>query len=132
MADSGMRNTILLVDDDPAITRLYKIYLEYRGFRVFTADDALSAVQVVLHHHIDAIVTDMRMPGVDGQELLQCLREKRPRLPALIVSGYTAEFTLAIDDITKIFSKPVSLALLTNCLEGMLRQTNMSAREIKS
>jgi len=82
--------TILLVEDEDAIRRLAARFLQQLGYRVLSARRGLEGVAVAAGHRgiIHLVLTDIRMPELTGPELVQRLRESRPGLPALFMSGY--------------------------------------------
>jgi two-component system, cell cycle sensor histidine kinase and response regulator CckA len=85
--------TILLVEDEPAILELGVFILEKRGYKVLTAQTPAKALARIVDHPqaIDLLITDVIMPGMNGQELAQKIRAIRPEIKVLFVSGYTAD-----------------------------------------
>jgi CheY-like chemotaxis protein len=85
--------TILLVDDEEALRIAARRMLQRAGFTVLQASDGADAMRVMSEHTgpVHALVTDVVMPGVGGPELARRLREVRPDLPTLFISGYTEE-----------------------------------------
>ncbi len=88
--------TILLVEDEEAVRRLARRVLEEVGYRVLEAADGPEALRLAERWDdaIDLVVTDVIMPGMSGQELSARLREQRPWLRILYVSGYTDDAIL--------------------------------------
>jgi diguanylate cyclase (GGDEF)-like protein/PAS domain S-box-containing protein len=82
--------TVLLVEDEPALRRLVAMMLEEQGYAVLAAADGLEAVALAESHSgpLHMLVTDVVMPGLGGPELAQRLRDKRPGLQILFMSGY--------------------------------------------
>ncbi|ASA24733.1 response regulator transcription factor [Paenibacillus donghaensis] len=80
-----MRKTILLVDDEPDIVEILKLFLE-QEYEVLTAEDGQAAIQLFSNHDIDLAVIDIMMPQIDGFQLLQWLR-KRSKLPVIVLSA---------------------------------------------
>jgi CheY-like chemotaxis protein len=111
---------ILLVDDKNLMVQLFKCHLEVHGYRVTIAHDSVTALDTVKRKAVDAVITDISMPGLNDEELLPQLRAYQPELPAIIVSGYTRNFTWDIDDKTKLFSKPVDLPQLLASLDVLV------------
>ncbi len=70
------RAKILVVDDEPSLTRNVKAYLENAGFEVRTAEDGLEAIQAARAFRPDLIVLDIMLPGLDGIEVLRRLRQE--------------------------------------------------------
>jgi two-component system, cell cycle sensor histidine kinase and response regulator CckA len=87
------QETILLVDDEEALRVAARRMLQRAGFTVLQASDGADALRVMAEHTgpVHALVTDVVMPGVGGPELARRLREVRPDLPTLFISGYTEE-----------------------------------------
>ncbi len=79
--------TILCIDDDPTILELYGVLLESRGYRVLTARDGPTGLDLTRKHRIDAVVLDFNMPGMDGNEVAQVLRHEQSTIPVVIWSG---------------------------------------------
>ena len=77
------------MDDDPSVVSYISSIAKSLGYRIEAAKDGTEAVWLYeLDPRIDALITDIRMPGMDGFELAKTLRAKRPDLPILIISGY--------------------------------------------
>ncbi|MFN2566711.1 MAG: ATP-binding protein [Gemmatimonadaceae bacterium] len=87
------QETILLVDDEESLRVAARRMLQRAGFTVLQASDGADALRVLAEHTgpVHALVTDVVMPGVGGPELARRLREVRPDLPTLFISGYTEE-----------------------------------------
>lgn len=77
---------ILLVDDEPMVRELFKDVLVNEDHAVMVVDSAEKALNV-FQEDIACLVTDFRMPGMDGIDLIFALREKNPNLPVVLVSG---------------------------------------------
>jgi CheY-like chemotaxis protein len=106
-ADS--RETILLVEDEPAVRQLFALALTRAGYRVHQARNGQEAMKVFEQHgdSIDLLLTDMRMPYMGGAELAQHLKARRQSLKLICVSGYPggADTDLAADFLAKPFSR---------------------------
>lgn len=98
---------ILLVDDEEAIVYVFKRYLERAGYRVTAAIDPNDALAVGSAGGVDMLVTDFRMPGMTGADLIARLRELHPGLPALIVTAYGAEVGVAAAAV-QVLNKPLA------------------------
>jgi len=79
---------VLLVDDEPAVLRVLAGHLTRKGFRVTTCLSAQEALRIFAPGHFDLIITDMRMPRMDGLGLLRAVREIDTLIPALVLTGY--------------------------------------------
>jgi len=81
------------VEDEPAVRRLLRRFLASRGYEVLEAANGVDALRVsgVHRESIEALVTDIVMPRMDGQELAARLLEERPGLRVLFLSGYSED-----------------------------------------
>ncbi len=88
--------TVLIVDDEPMVRAVARRALERAGFETATACDGLDALRVYADHEktIDAVILDMKMPRLGGEEVFGELRRQRPDLPILLTSGYDEEATV--------------------------------------
>jgi len=88
---------ILIVDDDTALLQALPqaLYLRMKNIKVDTCDSALDALERVRKYDYDAIVSDIKMPGMDGLALLGKVRELRPDTPTLLITGH-GDHSLAI------------------------------------
>ncbi|MBI3075639.1 MAG: response regulator [Deltaproteobacteria bacterium] len=80
---------VLLVDDDPDFLGMLGDLLEAEGHRVHRAPDAHAALTVVRAHRVEVAFLDVRMPGVNGVELLRLLRREAPALSVVMMTGYS-------------------------------------------
>ena len=87
----AMPATILLVEDEPAVRMVTREALELGGYRVLEADGPLAATRIAgeAATAIDLLLTDMIMPGMNGAELARRVRESRPGLQTLFMTGYS-------------------------------------------
>ncbi len=82
-----MRHAILVVDDEPAQRQLLSGSLS-RDYTVVTAASGLEATQLLSHRSFDLIITDERMPGMTGIELIRWVRERAPEIPTVVLTAY--------------------------------------------
>jgi len=88
---------LLLVDDERVVLDLLRtlILVEKRDYEVLTAKDAASALEVFRKNPVDLAVIDLRLPGMNGLDLLAALRKIKPGLPAILMSAYSDESLVA-------------------------------------
>lgn len=83
-----IRGQVLLVDDEPMVRQTTAQWLELAGFEVFQFDHAAAALEVLHPEFAGILVTDVRMPLMDGQQLLQQALQRVPELPVILVTGH--------------------------------------------
>src|SRR5437763_12152210 len=103
------RETILLVEDEPAVRQLFSQALTRAGYSVHEARNGQEALKLFDQHGdtIDLLLTDVRMPYMGGAELAHHLRGRRRTLKLLCISGYpgTLDPDLSVDFLAKPFSR---------------------------
>jgi PAS domain S-box-containing protein len=121
---------VLIADDDLGISRSLKEILEADGCRVTTASDGLEALEQLIHHPFDVVLTDVVMPSMDGHELFLKIQERRPGLPVLMMTAfhYDKDHIIKRSRVaglgTVIFKKPVDPERLRAAiLEAVYRKT---------
>jgi PAS domain S-box-containing protein len=89
--ESGGSELVLLVEDEPALREVARRILTRNSYRVITASDGLEAIRAVrsCQDHIDLLLTDVIMPGMQGREVAQQVRQLQPDVAVLYMSGYT-------------------------------------------
>ena len=78
---------MLLVDDQPELRRFLARYLTRAGFEILEAADGIAAIGMVKQNHVHAVLSDVRMPKMDGLQLLEALVELNPGLPVVLMSA---------------------------------------------
>jgi two-component system response regulator MprA len=117
---------LLVVDDDPALARTLRRALGIEGYRVETAHDGLEALQRMSADPFDALVLDVSMPRLDGLALCRLLRERRDRVPVLMltareaIADRVAGLDAGADDY---LVKPFALDELNARVRALLRRT---------
>src|ERR1700720_2969468 len=84
-----MSNRILIVDDETNVRLNFRMTLETEGYEIFEAPSAAQALQVLAEYSFALAILDLRMPGMDGLNLLAKMRENGIRVPAMIVTAYS-------------------------------------------
>ena len=113
--------TILLVEDEPAVRQLFAQALIRAGYAVYEARNGQEAMKVFDEHGdaIDMLLTDVRMPYMGGAELAHHLRGRRRTLKLLCISGYPGSLDpdLAVDFLAKPFSRDELLRKVREVLD---------------
>lgn len=111
---------VLLVDDDPVVRMVTTRMMERLGFTVHEAVDGQNALELFPDlPTLELALVDMTMPGMNGLETVHALRESRPDLPALMVSGYSEDEIPTFDN-GSFLQKPYTLKQLTQALDALL------------
>jgi DNA-binding NtrC family response regulator len=84
----GFTPHLLFVDDEPALRMLMAERLSERGYEVVQADSGGKALELLDQFAFDVVITDLRMPGVDGMRVIESARERYPAIVAIVISGY--------------------------------------------
>ncbi len=107
-----MKYNILVVDDEKNIREGLGRVLELDGYRVFLAADGRKGLELVESGDIDLVISDLKMPGVSGEELLRKTRDKYTNLPVIILTGHgTVENAVQAmkDGAFDFLTKPINL-----------------------
>ena len=116
MIDEIMR--VLIVDDEPEIRHLVANALE--GYDVVEAGNGQDALRAIREQRPSLLITDIKMPDMDGWELLTAVREEVPDLPVLAISGYVDEEGIGEYDFDGFIGKPFVLQSFRDSVEGAL------------
>jgi signal transduction histidine kinase len=81
---------ILIVDDDRTVVRLCQRLLERAGYQVLAVTDPLEGIRLLAQREIDLLITDIRMPVMDGFELISQAKQMHPDLPVLVMTGFAS------------------------------------------
>jgi CheY-like chemotaxis protein len=106
--------TVFAVDDEATVLDLLVDVLNEMGFETLTAPDGYSALNLLAQAGpVDLLVTDVRMPGMTGWDLAKRVRQQRPGLKVLFITGYAADTPLAQSRLEcgmSILPKPFTMA----------------------
>jgi CheY-like chemotaxis protein len=111
--------SLLLVDDEPALLELLKRFLERHGHSVHACTDPAEALQLVqaAPSRFDLIVSDLVLPGMNGEEMIERMRAFNPRLPAVLASGYPHRTRLPeVEFLQKPFLPTILLEVIDRLL----------------
>lgn len=107
-----MSQTILVIDDEKAIRKTLAEILSFEGFTIDEAADGVEAVKKIKDNNYDCILCDIKMPKMDGIEVLEQAKELKPDIPFIVISGH-GNIETAVDAVKKgaydFISKPPDL-----------------------
>ncbi|HXG37508.1 MAG TPA: sigma-54 dependent transcriptional regulator [Bacteroidota bacterium] len=129
--------TILVVDDEKSVRDSLKMILEYERYDVLFAENGEQALKAVQGSHLDVVLLDVKMAGMDGIEVLQRVREQKPELPVIMISGHgTIETAVeatklgAFDFLPKPLDRDKLLVTIRNALhQARLMQEKQKLEE---
>ncbi|WP_192551822.1 PAS domain-containing protein [Pseudomonas sp. IzPS59] len=118
--------TVVVVEDDPAVRMLVMDLLKELGYRAHEAEDAKGALPLLESDlRVDLLVTDVGLPGMNGRQLAEIARQHRPGLKVLFMTGYAqkaAERQGFLEDGMDMVAKPFSIDLLAGKIRTMISQ----------
>jgi DNA-binding NtrC family response regulator len=130
-----MKFTILVIDDEKNIREGLGAALELDGYSVLLAADGTEGLDIALHGDIDLVITDLRMPGVSGEEVLRRVTSETPGIPVIVLTGHgTVES--AVDAMRSgaydFLTKPLNLDRLSLLVKRALqnRELVLQQREL--
>ncbi len=119
--------TVMVVEDDPAVRMLVLDLLRELGYQTYEAVDAKTALPLLeSSRRVDLLVTDVGLPGMNGRQLAEIARQHRPGLKVLFMTGYAqkaAERQGFLEDGMDMVAKPFAVELLASKIRTMTSQT---------
>lgn len=123
-----MKKTILLVDDEADLREVLDISLSDTGYKVFTAENGTQALNILNDNDIPVVITDIKMPGIDGIELLRKIKSKNPETEVIMLTGH-GDLELAIKSLkheaTDFITKPINDDALEMALQRAFEKIQM-------
>lgn len=114
---------ILIIDDDPSTTESIGSYLKDIGYEVATASDGLEGLEMVKKFDPDLVISDIRMPKLNGLELYSILKGMKFSKPIILISSYNyAETSQEKLKITAYIEKPINIFELNDFIKRALFQ----------
>ena len=111
---------ILLAEDDETIRKMYGQWLEIEGHTVLLAKDGMEGLQVFNEQKPELVITDFRMPNVNGATLTHHVKSQDKDIPVIILTGYSERFTRAEAEqigANEYLQKPVEFARLKQIID---------------
>lgn len=125
-----IQHSVLIVDDETSIRKVLKDILDMEGYKVEEAKDGMEAVVALRRKKFDVIISDIKMPKMDGMELLERVVELSPDTPVIMISGH-GNIDTAVDAVKKgafdYISKPPDLNRLLITIRNALDKSSLMA-----
>ena len=122
--------TILVIDDEPGIRDLLDTLLTRKGFDVVLADGGHKGLEIFRRARPDAVVLDLKMPGMDGIAVFQEMRRENPKQPVIVLSGDSSPETereVRALGVSEFIVKGRSVHVLTDTLKRLLASLSHAA-----
>ena len=123
MSGAGDRPVLLLVDDEPRILSALVRALRREGYELLSAETPAEALRLAEQHAVDCVLSDHKMPGMTGLELMERLARVRPGAARLLITGWNSEIDpneLTRLNVQRVLSKPWEDADLKDALRTAL------------
>jgi len=107
--------SVLIVDDNPAMTSAMFDILVFEGFETYLASSGAQALQILHDHPMDILLTDVIMPEMDGVELYRQTRQDYPQLITILMTAYAADELIQqgmAQGIKTVLTKPIDIDFL--------------------
>ena len=124
-----MNHSVLIVDDEPVIRNSLKELFSREPYTILTAGSAGEALDLLADEQVDVVISDEKMPGMSGSELLAIVRKKYPDTIRMILTGYasleSAMRAINEGEIYRFFTKPCNLVDLAVTVRQALEQKDL-------
>jgi YesN/AraC family two-component response regulator len=111
---------ILVIDDEKPTLSMFRLFLDAYGYSVYTAENGTEGLEIFRKEKPAIVLTDIKMPGIDGLAVLQQIKEVAPQTAVIVITGHgdtaLAEQAVALDAVDFI-SKPIKKEALDAALE---------------
>lgn len=127
----GKGETILVIEDEPGVREIVRRLLEIRGYRTLTAENGADGLVIYRQYsdRVSLVLTDMRMPGVQGRELIRELREINPDARIVAMSGVLGENDQISEEPGRLtfLPKPMTLEELMGAVQRVMTGPDVNA-----
>ena len=116
--------SILIVDDNPPMAIALMDILVFKGFEAYAACSGAQALVILQNHPVDILLTDVKMPEMNGVELCRETRKIYPNITALLMTAYSADELIQqgmVEGVRTVLTKPVDIIYLLSYLSAAQR-----------
>jgi len=124
--------TVLVIDDEAATLTMFRLFLNAYGYSVLTAENGETGLQLVREHHPGIVFTDLKMPGMDGFEVLKQIKKMAPETEVVVITGHgdMDHVVRALNlDATDFVNKPIGRSALDAALKRAEARLNDDRRD---
>lgn len=118
---------ILVIDDEKATLSMFRLFLDAYGYTVYTAENGTEGLAIFRKEKPAIVLTDIKMPGIDGLAVLQQIKEIDPNTAVIVITGHgdTALYEQAVAlDAVDFINKPIKKEALDAALEKAKKKRN--------
>ena len=129
-ANRFRKRRVLVIDDEPGMRETLDTVLSWEGYEVDTAECGEAAIEQAKSGDFDLAITDLRMPGMGGDEAITTLKRIRPQLAIIVVTGYASDeaaVRCTQGGALGIIRKPVEIAALLELVETAIGKPEVQA-----
>lgn len=124
--------TVLVIDDETATLTMFRLFLNAYGYSVLTAENGETGLRLVHEHHPGIVFTDLKMPGMDGFEVLKKIKKTAPQTEVVVITGHgdMDHVVRALNlDATDFINKPIGRSALDAALKRAEARLNDDRRD---
>jgi len=121
--------SILVVDDNPSMAKALEDILNFKGFETYAANSGAKALEILRKHPVDILLTDVKMPEMNGAELYRETRKSYPNLTTLFMTAYATDDFIQqgmTEGFRTVLTKPVDINYLLSYLPAAKKLTKMT------
>ena len=116
--------SVLVVDDNPSLAESLTDILTIKEYKVYTASSGAEALEVLRNHPVDVLLTDVRMPDMDGVKLHRAIKKIHPKIFTILMTAYSADDIIQrgmAEGIKTVLNKPLDIDFLLTLLSAARR-----------
>ncbi|MEK5079220.1 response regulator [Solibacillus sp. FSL W7-1436] len=117
---------ILIVDDQQGIRMLLNEVFKKEGFTTYLAANGFDAIKIAHENALDCVLLDMKIPGMDGLEILERLKQDNPELPVMMMTAYVEQHMMDRANelgVVKYFTKPFNIFEVRDEVNKLIEKT---------